>query len=90
MRGVPTSLWRSAFDGAWSAFAQDLAAGKPVVDGALAGRKADTETIDHEIVAAYNRHQRQEASAAEPQADSPEIDGVACAVGYIDPQKAFS
>ena len=36
------------------AFAQDQAAGKHVVERALAGCQADTETVDDEIIAAQN------------------------------------
>lgn len=93
VRGVPACVFivdNSANEGTVRAFAQDQAAGEPVVDGAFAGRKADAEAIDQEIVAAHNGYQRQEASTAEPQAGAPEIDWIACAVGYVDSQEALS
>jgi hypothetical protein len=60
------------------------------VDGAFAGRNPDAEAIDHEIVAAYNGHQCQEASGAETQAGSPEIDWFAYDIGDEDSQEALS
>ena len=80
----------SANKGTVRAFPQDQAAGKPVVDGAFTGRQADTEAIDHEIIAAQNGHKSQKTTSAEAQTGSPEIYRLAGSVGYIDAQEALA
>lgn len=71
------------------AFAQDQATAKHVVERALAGCQADTETVDDGIIAAQNGDVQQQAAAAETLAYSPEIHGVAGG-GYIEPEEALS
>lgn len=77
-------------DGILNALAQDKAAGQVVVDGTLARRESDEETVEQKIIPAEDRDVRKKTTAAKTQASSPEINGLASEVDNIDAQQAFA